>query len=101
MNLKMIDEIIDKYIFLYKNDLINKKLCKFKGNNIKNGYIYFYTTSTINIFQVLFDQKPKDFLGKIITILDENNGYANLKVHDYEDPVLIIISPNSNLKEFQ
>lgn len=89
-------EQIFKKITIEGNTFSSKRLYKVKGN--KDGYVYIFSIIANKIFCALFDQEPRDYPEKYITILDENYGYGTLKIDDYKPQVPIIIDPNPKTK---
>ena len=88
-------EKITKYILIEEPKLTKQNLYKYK-EILKNGYIYIVSKSGNYINYALFDQEPKEYPEKYITILNESFVFGKLKFDEYQESVSIIINSNGN-----
>ena len=90
------DQRIQKGQKLYK--------CKVSlmNNSHKNGFIYFLSDNfqQKSLFCCLFDEEPKNCPEQYINIIDEKNGYGNVRKGDYKDTqdILLIKNDSDDLK---
>ena len=88
-------EKITKYILIEEPELTKQNLYKYK-EILKNGYAYIVSKSANYINCALFDQEPKEYQEKYITILNESVGFGKLKFDEYQESVSIIINSNGS-----
>ena len=88
-------EKITKYILIEEAELTKQNIYKYK-EILNNGYVYIVSKIANYINCALFDQEPKEYPEKYITILNESVGFGKLKFDEYQESVSIIINSNGS-----